>query len=458
MKLSFDRGTLVVPSEHLPQNLLDAAPWRFDARSGEMRCYAINYRRIAGSCVALMEDAVAEWQALRFPSTGKLPPCRDYQTEAVEAWMRERCGCVVMPTGTGKTRVALEIMRQLCCSTLVVAPLRPLMYQWHQNIKDAFGMDSGVIGDNLFDLRPISVTTYKSACIHMETLGNRFQLIVFDECHHLPAGTFADAARMCAAPWRLGLTATPDCSDGRGDMLDELVGPTVYRLPIDRVKGEALADYQIIKMPVELTAGERLRYDELGSTIREYIAVRSRDDPAFDWKDVCKDSGADLGARRALRANRERHAMEARAEEKLDILEEIFCTHVGVQTLVFTGTNEMARRVSTRFLIPCILSHCGKVERAYILNGFRSGKYRAIVANQVLDEGVDVPGAKVGVILGSLANPRQAVQRLGRILRKSGDASAYLYEVVCKKTGDVARSRKRRKSDAYKGTRHMRIS
>ena len=125
--------------------------------------------------------------------------------------------------------------------------------------------------------------------------------------------------------------------------------------------------------------------------------------------------------------------------------------------IVFVGSNAMAHDVSVRFLLPCLLNHCGKKERLDILDGLSDGTYPAIVANQVLDEGVDVPAVKVAIVIGGSASTRQAKQRLGRILRKSGNARATLYEVVCQDTGETKRSRQRRKSDAYAGTRHRRI-
>jgi superfamily II DNA or RNA helicase len=114
----------------------------------------------------------------------------------------------------------------------------------------------------------------------------------------------------------------------------------------------------------------------------------------------------------------------------------------------------MAREVSRRFLLPCLLNHCGKKERLEVLRGLEDGVYPALVANQVLDEGVDLPAAKVAIVVGGKASSRQAKQRLGRILRKSGHERATLYEVVTANTNEERRSRRRRASDAYQGTRH----
>jgi superfamily II DNA or RNA helicase len=361
-----------------------------------------------------------------------------------------------MPTGTGKTEVALSIMEQTSVATLVVAPVRDLMYQWHRRILQSFGHDAGVIGDNVFRVRPVSVTTYDSACIHMDKLGNQFGLLIFDECHHLPGRMRRDAARMSAAPMRLGLTATPERSDGRQVDLEQLVGPIVYRSEISEVKGRTLADYEVVRIPVSLSDAEQSRYNNLSRIVRTYMADRRKEEPKFTWQDLCADTGSAPEARRALKAYFGKKAIEDRAAEKHRVLEDLFRLHVGEPCLVFAGSNAMARDVSRRFLIPCLLNHCGKKERLEVLNGLADGGYPALVANQVLDEGVDLPEVKVAIVIGGSGSTRQAKQRLGRVLRKSGNLRAVLYEIVCAETKEVERSRKRRGSDAYEGTKHRR--
>ncbi len=86
-----------------------------------------------------------------------------------------------------------------------------------------------------------------------------------------------------------------------------------------------------------------------------------------------------------------------------------------------------------------------------------AGQFPVLVANRVLDEGIDVPEAKVAVVIGGQGSTRQAKQRLGRVLRRSGNARAVLYEVVCEDTKEVQRSRQRRKSDAYQRTLRRRV-
>ncbi len=435
------------------------APCLWDHRVRAWRCDAIQYvdfiERL-GRIPLAVEDCVPDWHPIHWPRV-QIHSLRDEQQAAVDAWSAAGRGCVVMPTGTGKTEVALSIMSKTAVSTLVVAPVRDLMYQWHRRILAGLGYDAGIVGDNIFRLQDVSVTTYDSACIHMERFGNRFGLIVFDECHHLPGQIRQDAARMSAAPMRLGLTATHERSDGRHKALDELIGPVIYDLPISAVKGRTLADYDVVRIPIHLSDVEQARYSELSRRVREYMAERRKEEPDFTWEDLCGETAKSPQARRAMKAFRMKKAIEDRAEEKLRVIEDLFRLHSPSPCIIFAGSNAMARDVSRRFLIPCLLNHCGKKERLDILQGLAGGDYPALVANRVLDEGVDLPEVKVAIVIGGTASSRQAKQRLGRVLRKSGNARAYLYEIVAAGTTEEQRSRQRRKSDAYGRTKRRRL-
>src|SRR4029079_5188960 len=176
----------------------------------------------------------------------------------------------------------------------------------------------------------------------------------------------------------------------------------------------------------------------------------------FNWEKLCSESVRSPESRRAIRAFHAKKSIENRAEEKLRVIEDLFRLARGEPCLIFAGSNAMARDVSLRFLIPCLLSHCGKKERLDVLQGLESRDYPALVANQVLDEGVDLPEVKVAIVIGGKASTRQAKQRLGRVLRKSGNARATLYEIVCVDTNEEQRSRTRRASDAYDKVTHRR--
>lgn len=463
VKLNFERGTILLDAEP-PDSLKlvsKTIPMKFDPRVPVWRCDPLHYadlmKELESACFQIEDNIPQWWDEVTWGEISIYPP-RDEQQKAIDGWMKTKRGTIVMPTGTGKTEVALNIMKELAVSTLVVAPVRDLMYQWHRRIKSGLDYDAGIIGDNTYRVKHVSVITYDSACIHMDKLGNVFKLIVFDECHHLPGLMRREAALMSAAPFRMGLTATPNRADGLHKDLDTLIGPKVFELDLSTVRGNTLADYQVIRIPVKLSDREQERYDSCSAQVRNYMMKKRKDnDGNYDWQDLLADTAEDPEAREVQKAYYMKQSIEDRAEEKFRVLEDLFRLHIGERVIIFTGTNTMARDISRRFLVPCLLNHCRKNERLDILDGFKDGVYPAIVANQVLDEGVDIPAAKVAVVLGGQTSVKQAVQRLGRILRKSGHKDAVFYEVVCSDTSEEKRSRQRRSSDAYQGTRHRRI-
>jgi superfamily II DNA or RNA helicase len=461
--LSLDRGTLLLSgaTRELIASLFATDVWAWDGRVGHWRAKAIHYaevRRLLHARLGdLFQDDVPAPEDVRWPELD-LPPLRADQQDALSAWRQARCrGQIIMPTGTGKTEVALAAMAVVNVATLIVAPVRDLMYQWQHRILRRTGYDAGIVGDSSRNPRAITVTTYDSACIHMPELGGRFGMVIFDEEHHLPGGWYREAAELCPAPLRLGLTATPQRSDGRHSDLDWLVGPVVYDLPLSQAKGSTLADYDVVRVPVALHPNEQARYGEASEIVRRFMRDRNKKQRGYTLRNLCADAGKDPEARKVQRFYHAKQAIEDRAEEKLRVLDDLFQLHAGERVIVFAGSNMMAMDISRRFLAPTLLAHSRKKERVAILEGFAAGSFPVVVANQVLDEGVDVPEAKIAIVVGGQASTRQAKQRLGRILRKSGGLRATLYEVVCEDTKEVERSRDRRRSDAFERTIHHRV-
>jgi superfamily II DNA or RNA helicase len=448
--LSFDRGSLRLEA---PATARVPPYFVWDERVRAWRTAAANHFRV-GEDAAVYRLALTDRAPRFFPVPTlrpSLPPLRADQLAAVEAWERAGGrGVVVKPTGTGKTEIALTIMARHQAPTLVVAPLRDLMYQWQRRIKRGLGFDAGVLGDGRQEVWPITVTTYDSAWIHMKEIGNRYRLIVYDEVHHLPGPVQHESALDCLAPLRLGLSATPWRADGREAMLAELVGPIAYEEDLAQARGRTVADYAIVRVPVYLTPEEQAEFDELSRSIRRYVAGRRREEGEFDWTEMTRRSRSDPQAREILRLWRRKLAIVNRSAEKLRVLEDVFRLHPDEPVVVFTASNRMALEVSARFLIPAVTAHSDKHERNRVLDAFAAGRIKALAACEVLNEGWDAPAVKVGVVLGGDKGVREAVQRLGRLLRKSGDRAARLYEVVIQETPDAERARRRGKADAYR--------
>ncbi len=377
---------------------------------------------------------------------------RPFQLDALNAWKAARGrGVVVLPTGAGKTHIAVMAIEDTRRSALVVAPTLDLVRQWYDLLRITFGVAVGVVGGGDHDVQPITVTTYDSAYLHMEHLGARFGLVVFDECHHLPGPTYALAARLCLAPRRLGLTATPERADGREADLEELIGPLVHRRDIRELAGEYLAEYDTVQLDVELEPEERAEHDAERALYLGFIAKnRIRLGTPRGFGEFVMRSAQSMEGRRAMRAYRRQREIGFVASKKLAYLVHLLDRHREDRTLIFTQDNATAYRVARRFLVPVITHQTRVTERSEILAGLQDGTYGAVVTSKVLNEGVDVREANVAIILSGSGSVREHVQRLGRILRKSGDKRAVLYELVTARTAETGTSERRREHDAYR--------
>src|SRR5262249_19218963 len=157
---------------------------------------------------------------------------------------------VVMPTGSGKTRVALAAMARTRLPTLCLVPTRVLLEQWLREIAVLYPGRVGCFGDGVHELGAVTVATYESAYRPMDRLGDRFDLIVVDEAHHFGDTTRDEALEMAVAPARLGLTATPARGASQSARLLDLVGPVVYELTIGDLAGEFLAPFDMLTLRV----------------------------------------------------------------------------------------------------------------------------------------------------------------------------------------------------------------
>jgi superfamily II DNA or RNA helicase len=461
MRIEFDDGTLLL---HDAPETVPYAEW--DDRVDTYRAQAYRYRALlewagkwgdGGGQATLdsgfshdVEDAARAYPDLALTPTLQIEP-RDYQQAALDSWRaHDRQGTVVLPTGSGKTFLGLQAIADAGVSALVVTPTIDLMNQWHATLTNAFGEqltdEVGVLGGGSHEIGALTVTTYDSAYRYIDEYGDQFGLLVTDETHHLAAETYLQIPEMTLAPYRLGLTATYERADGRETLLEDRMGPVVYEEDVDDLAGEFLSEYETIQMSVDLTPAERTEYDEEYRIYRDY--VESHD---FDlWKEqgyaeFLKRTSYDPQGRRALVAKQRAERIARTATKKLDTLDNLLKRHHHDRVIVFTANNDFAYDISREFILPCITHQTDTDERTEILERFRSGEYSMLATSQVLDEGIDVPAANVGIILSGSASKRQYAQRLGRILRPTDDRQpARLYEIIATDTMETYVSQRRR--------------
>ncbi|MGL5076077.1 MAG: DEAD/DEAH box helicase, partial [Waterburya sp.] len=327
-------------------------------------------------------------------------------------------------------------------------PTLDLMHQWYAQIENAFPKaEVGLLGGGSRDRTPILIATYNSAAIHAETLGNRYALQIFDECHHLPTDFFKVIAEYAIAPYRLGLTATPERSDGTHRHLDTLIGKIIYRKTPEELAGAALADHKIVQMRVKLSEQEQTKYNQAIAIRNKFLRQSNISLSSLEgWQLFVQASARSPQGRQAMLAHREAKEIALGTDAKLRVLIDLITQHQTERILIFTNDNATVYRISQQFLIPAITYQTAVKERHDILTRFKAGEYKTLVASHVLNEGVDVPDARIAVILSGTGSSREYIQRLGRVLRKGNTSNkqAILYEVVTENTSEERTSERRR--------------
>ena len=440
--LRFHKGTILVWGDVRVPN----STW--DSRSGAFRALAIDYPEILRFLKSSRVDV--EDEVLNLPPCPELTSSitlRDYQAEALEAWLKSgNRGTIVLPTGAGKTVVAMAAIAHINVPTIIIVPTIDLIEQWRDRLEVEFRVKVGAYGGGESTQGPITVSTYESAYLRAEALGNKFALMVFDEVHHLPAPSYSQIGELFAAPFRMGLTATLTREDGGHELLPRLVGNVVFEMETDDLAGTHLAHYTLEKQLVDLSPAEQAAYEANYQVFKDYLRrKRLKLRTPRDFQRFIMRTGSDPEAREALLARNQALDIALNSASKIDALRILLTENAGEKTLIFTQHNKLVYRISRAFLIPAITHQTSKEERADILRRFKSGTYRRIVTSRVLDEGIDVPDATLGIILSGTGSSREFIQRLGRLLRKKGGKQAQLVEIVARQTQEISISQRRRR-------------
>lgn len=395
----------------------------------------------------------------------------DYQKEAVQAWVdNNHRGILEMATGTGKTFTALGCLEKafdsgLAKGAVIAAPYQHLAQQW-RNEMGKYGLDHGEVivadssspnwkdrfADSLMDLslgyedRLITLTTHATfsssdfGAILDQHRDDTELLLIADEVHGL--GAEKARTRLSEAyGLRLGLSATPHRwfdTAGTESILDYF-GGVVYEFPLEKAINSVnpatgrtfLTPYRYLPRFVALNEEEMSEYVQKTRA----LLYATHGEPL--------DELDDPGAERLLflRANILKNA-EAKYASLRGILGElgdgikwtiIYCSPQQIdQTVRILNERGISLHRFTMAEGTRPRGEFGGVsEREYLLERFAQGDYQVLVAMRCLDEGVDVPPARTGVLVCSSGNPREYVQRIGRLVRRYEEKRvATVYDIV----------------------------
>ena len=395
---------------------------------------------------------------------------RPYQDDAIQAWFKAGLrGTLRMATGTGKTMTALALITKLAAAlkersrplfVLVLCPYQNLVEQWAENVEQ-FGVEpircyrgqsywkdqcaaqvTAVLVGRPFGIAIATYDTFQTDGFQAQLRGiENHLLIVADEMHNAGApGT--QRVLPPKAPFRLGLSATPErwYDEGGTEALFAYFGHPVFELGLaDAIKIGALTPYRYFPVVVELDLEEMAAYTKLTEQIRKMSAGEEN----INQRDLDGPLKAMLIKRARILAN----ASGKTPALKLVITDYSQTTH----NLIYCGDgripddaemtdDEELRQISgiTRMLGNELKMKVAKYtsattidSRRGILDEFAKGRLQAVVAIRCLDEGVDIPETRRAFILASSTNPRQFIQRRGRILRRApGKDRAELYDFI----------------------------
>jgi len=405
---------------------------------------------------ALEPPAAVVQQAARLA----IPPgltVRDYQRKAVEAWLGYRGrGILKMATGTGKTKTAMFAACQLAqvlrnreqpLVLLIIAPLQHLVDQWITEV-ESFGVRPIAVYESSQRWLPVVEDQFAEARLGQRPVvamvatnasfaGERFQsvlsrvtqplLVIADEAHNLGSSTYRSSLPENAT-YRLALSATPECwfDDEGTDALTGYFGPVVFELGLGQaIEMGALCRYRYLPRLVELSGAENQLYLDLTAQIAQRLASGERldDDASSPIGYLLRRRAGVLG-----HANGKLPQLLSDMDERRDAWYQLVYCAEGSRPAEPGDPVESPQISQVMDLVGndlhlaahSYVAETPRAERQVLLRRFGTGNdLRVLVAMRCLDEGVDIPDARVAYLLASSSNPRQFIQRRGRILRRA---------------------------------------
>ncbi len=328
---------------------------------------------------------------VNFAFQGQLRP---YQARALKMIMGREQGVLEAGTGSGKTTTALAAIAERGQPALVIVHNKELLRQWQDRARQFLGVETGLVGDGKFEIRPLTIGIVNSVRNRLADLTGHFGHLVIDECHRAPSATFQECAAAFPAKYRLGLSATPFRRDGLDKLIFWSMGETVCRID-----------------PKELV--------DCGAILRPEIVQRQT---SFEYQ--YRDDYAKMIS--ALCENRQRNLMIT-----ADVIRNLNGSGTSlVVTDRISHCETLADMLRGHNVVPVILTgQTKKAKRQAIVDDVQAGKVRVLISTLALiSEGFDCSGLDQLYLASPVKFRGRIMQTVGRILRPAQDKKAVVYD------------------------------
>ena len=381
--------------------------------------------------VALTDGEPLEFKLREQTAGGESLVIRDYQTAAAKALIGDKgpgtgFGTIVLPCGSGKTIVGMQIMDMLKTSTLIITTNISAVHQWIDELLDKTNLTKDDIAEytgESKDIKPVTIATYQvltwrpdreGPFPHFSIFHERpWGLIIYDEVHMLPAPVFRVVAELQAVR-RVGLTATLVREDGCEGYVFSLVGPKRYDVPWKELERDKwIANAECIEVRIDLPDYKEIDYAVAGA--------------------------------------REKHKIASQNPDKLPLVSQIINKYNEDKILVIGQYLEQLAEIAKELKAPIITGKTPTVERDRIYGEFRQGKIRVLVVSKVANFAIDLPDASLAIqVSGTFGSRQEEAQRLGRILRPKERTSRF-FTLITRNTVEEEFSSNRQKFLAEQG-------
>lgn len=320
---------------------------------------------------------------------------RDYQSTAAGKAASRDQGLVVAPTGSGKTFIGLELIRQRGQRALILVHTAALAAQWRKVINEVMGIEAGIIGGGKWN-EGEEITVAMLQTLHKQSekaadCAKGYGLVLADECHHIPANTFTQVMATMHQRYRYGLTATPEREDGLEELLYRIIGPM-------------------------LASVDQSEIEQTGGTVPAVVKVIQTGfdpGPVDGWGEYLQ----------ALITDAKRNQLIATTADK---------AAASIPVLVLTDRIEHAERLHQLIQGESVLIH-GKLpakEKRAALE--QAGTVQATVGTfSILGEGLDYSRWGALILATPVSSRTRLLQAIGRVLRPyPGKRRAYIADLV----------------------------